>query len=336
MIRLKDIAAQAGVSVMTVSKAMRDTSDISAATKARVRQLAQQMGYFPDSLAQGLRTRKTRLFGLVISTMTNPIFARILLAIEDRVHELGYDLIVSHTLNQTEREETCIRRLLSRRVDGLFIYPVYRLAPVAPAYDELVRCGVPVVILGHLAPFCSAFVNVETDDVQSSYLLTRHLLELGHRRIAFLSGPQAAPWAQERFEGYRRALRETGIEPDDRLNFNAGRSLEDGEKAAQQFLTESPPATAIQAVNDLVAIGAGSVLLDHGIRVPEDLSLVGFGNVLASEYFRVPLTTARQAKFRQGMAAMDSMQKLLAGERPEAKRLSGEIVLRRSTGPPKG
>src|SRR5204863_3858429 len=120
MVRLKDIANRAGVSVMTVSKVMRDAPDISANTKARIRALAQQMGYVPDSLAQGLRTRTTKLFGLVISAMTNPIFARVVMAIEERAHELGYEVILSHTLNIPEREDAAVRRLISRRVDGLF------------------------------------------------------------------------------------------------------------------------------------------------------------------------------------------------------------------------
>jgi LacI family transcriptional regulator len=334
MVRLKDIAEKAGVSVMTVSKVMRDAPDISVATKARIRALAEQMGYVPDSLAQGLRTRTTKLLGLVVSTMTNPIFARVVVAIEEQAHQLGYDLILSHTLNLTEREDAAIRRLISRRVDGLFVSPVYRLGNAAPIYRELERCQIPTVILGHLASFCRPFVNVETDDLQGAYVATQHLLGLGHNRIAFLTGPQVAPWAQERLEGYRRALSEANIEVDDRLIFHAGATIEEGEKAALQLLNESADATAVQAVNDLVAIGAANIFLNQGLRIPADLSLVGFGNVLASEYFRVPLTTIRQPKYRMGVAAMNSMLKLLRGERPEPARLPAEILVRASTAAP--
>jgi LacI family transcriptional regulator len=153
MIRLKDIAAQAGVSIMTVSKALRDAPDISAATKARLGALARQMGYMPDSTAQGLRSRNTKLFGLVISAVTNPVFSRVMMAIEEKAHELGYDLIFAQSLNVPEREERVIRHLLSRRVEGLFITPVYRMEPAAPIYEELARRGSPVVLLGHRAPF---------------------------------------------------------------------------------------------------------------------------------------------------------------------------------------
>lgn len=334
MVRLKDIAAQAGVSVMTVSKVMRDAPDISAATKLRVRALAEQMGYTPDSVAQGLRNKTTKLFGLVISAVTNPVFARVVMAIEEQAYQLGYDVILAQSLNQPEREQAVIRRLLSRRVDGLFITPVYRLDQTASIYDELTKRGTPTVLLGHRADFCSTFVNVETDDIAASFAATQHLLGLGHKRIAYLAGPNAAPSSLERLEGYRRALREAGIGVDDKLIFHAGSTIEEGEKAALQMLNESPGATAIQAVNDLVAIGAANVFLGQGLKIPDDLSLVGFGNVLVSEHFRVPLTTIRQPKLRLGAAAMDSMLKLLGGTRPPTKRLTGDLVIRQSSATP--
>jgi len=334
MVRLKDIAERAGVSVMTVSRVLRDASDISAATKARVKLLARQMGYVPNSMAQGLRNRTTKLFGLVIPTSTDPTYSRVLLALEERAHELGCEVILTHTLNIPGREDACIRRLLSRRVDGLFISPVYRISSEAAMYSELLQRGVPTVILGHCASFCSQFMSVATDDLIGSYRATQHLLQLGHKRIAFLAGPPATPWASERFEGYRRALREASFEVDDRLVFQAGSTIEDGAKAALQMMNEGVKVTAVQAVNDLVAIGAASAFLNQGVRIPQDLSVVGFGNILMSEYFRVPLTTVRQPKFRLGSAAMDSMLKLLRGERPETRRLPADLLVRASTNAP--
>ncbi|MEO6183327.1 MAG: LacI family DNA-binding transcriptional regulator [Verrucomicrobiota bacterium] len=331
MVRLKDIAEKAGLSVMTISKALRDAPDISVNTKVRVKLLAEQMGYVPDSTAQGLRNRTSKLFGLVIPSLTNPIFSRMVGAIEERTRHFGYDLILAHTLNMVEREESSIRRLLSRRVDGLFISPVYRLAPSAPIYDELKRRGTPTVILGQCGPFCSQFTNVESDDVAGSHAATTHLIQLGHKRIAFFSGPLGSPWAHERLQGYRRALREADIEPNDRLVFNAGTTIDEGAKAATQMINESLDVTAVQAVNDLVAIGAANLFLNQGTRIPKDLSIVGFGNILASEYFRVPLTTLRQPKHRMGDAAMDCMIDLLQGKLPESKRLPADLVVRAST-----
>ena len=332
MIRLKDIAKQAGLSVMTVSKALRDEPDVSATTKTRIKLLAQQMGYVPDSTAQGLRTRTTKMFGLVISAMTNPIYSRVVLAIEERAYALGYDVLLAHNLNIPEREEACLRRLLSRRVDGLFIAPVYRMASEARIYQDILARGVPTVLLGHPAPFCNQFVSVETDDLLASYAVTQHLLKLGHKRIAFLAGPPATPWTQERFEGYRRALREAGLEVDDRLVFQAGRTIEDGAKAAAQMISESSDATAVQAVNDVVAVGCAETLLSHGLKIPQEISVAGFGNILLGSHFHVPLTTTKQPKFRLGSAAVDAMQELLRGRRPEPKRLPAELIARASTG----
>ena len=162
MVRLKDIAVHARVSVMTVSKALRDEPDVSTATRARIKSLAAQMGYVPDSSAQGLRTRTTKLFGLVIPSTTNPIYARIVYAIEERAFELGYDLMIAHTLNKPEREDLALRRLLSRRVDGLFITPVYRFEAEARIYNEIAARRIPTVLLGKFTERCdpTSFVSL--------------------------------------------------------------------------------------------------------------------------------------------------------------------------------
>jgi DNA-binding LacI/PurR family transcriptional regulator len=335
MVRLKDIAQHIGVSVMTVSKALRDAPDVSAATKARIKSLAQQMGYVPDSSAQGLRTRTTKLLGLVIPSITNPIYARIIYAIEERAHELGYDVLLAHSLNKPEREEVCIRRMLSRRVDGLFISPVYRFEAEARVYQEIIARKTPTVLLGPPAPFCKSFPSIEVEELIASYNATQHLLKLGHKRIAYLTGSATAPWSHERFEGYRRALREAGLDVDDKLVFQSGSTIEDGAKAALQMLNESCKATAVQAVSDLVAIGCAETLLAQGLKIPEDISIVGFGNILTTEYFRVPMTTIRQPKFRLGVAAVETMMNLIRGEKVESKRLPAELVVRKSTAPPK-
>jgi LacI family transcriptional regulator len=334
MIRLKDVAARAGVSLMTVSKVLRDAPDVSQATKARIRRIAEDMGYVPDALARGLRTRKSRLFGLIIPNTANPFLGPIAATIQDRAHELGYDVLLAQTQDHPQREEACIRRLLSRRIDGLFLYPVYRLAPTAAIYEDLLKSGVATVLIGPRAPFCNQFVSIEVDEAIASYQLTQHLLGLGHRQIAFFTGPPAAPWAQERLDGYRRALREAGATPDDRLVFSAGSTIEDGQKAALQMVCEETGASAVQCVSDLVALGAAQIFIKQGLRLPEELSLTGFGDHLAAEFFRVPLTTVRQPRAAIGLAAIDAMLRLLRGEKSESKRLPAEILLRSSSAPP--
>ena len=335
MVRLKDIAQLTGVSVMTVSKALRDEPDVSAETKSKIKALAYQMGYVPDSSAQGLRTKTSKLFGLLIPATTNPVYARILFGIEERAHHLGYDLLLAQTLNSPDREDACLRRLLSRRVDGLFITPVYRFEAEARIYQEIIARKVPTVLLGPPAPFCRNFLSIEIEEIVASFSVTRHLIGLGHKRIAYFTGPPAAPWAHERFEGYRRAHREAGLEVDDKLVFAAGQTIEDGAKAALQLLNEGCQPTAIQAVGDSVAIGCAETLLQQGLKIPDDMSIAGFGNILTAEYYRVPLTTVRQPKHRLGIAAVEVMMNLIRGEKAASRRLPAELVVRQSTAAPK-
>lgn len=336
MVRLKDIAQITGVSVMTVSKALRNEPDVSAETKTRIKALAQQMGYVPDSSAQGLRTKTTKLFGLVIPAATNPVYARLVYAIEERAHELGYDVLLAQTLNKPDREDVCLRRLLSRRVDGLFITPVYRFEAEARIYQEIVTRKTPTVLLGPPAPFCKNLISIEIEEVAASFSVTKHLIDLGHRKIAYFTGPPAAPWAHERFEGYRRAHREAGMEVDDKLVFAAGSTMEDGTKAALQMLNEGCSPTAVQTVSDPVAIGCAETLLQQGLKIPDDVSIAGFGNIFAAEFYRVPLTTVSQPKYRFGIAAIEMMMSLIRGEKATSRRLPAELVLRQSTAAPRG
>ena len=335
MVRLKDIAQLTGVSVMTVSKALRDEPDVSATTRAKIKKLALDLGYVPNTSAQGLRTNTTKLLGLVIPSTQNPIFARIISAIEERTHDLGYDLLIAQTQNKSEHEDACLRRLLARRVDGLLITPVYRFEAEARIYNEISARKIPTVLLGPPAPFCKNFPSIETQELEASYSATKHLLELGHKKIAYLTGPPAAPWAHERFEGYRRALREAGLQPDDKMVFQAGSTIEDGAKATLQMVNEGCQPTAVQAVSDLVAIGCAETLMQQGLKIPEDISLVGFGNVLTAEFFRVPLTTVRQPKYRLGVAAVDTLIKLIRKEPIELRPLPAELEVRKSSAPPK-
>ncbi len=335
MVRLKDIAQLANVSVMTISKALRDAPDVSEATRAKIKKLAHDLGYTPNTSAQGLRTNTTKLLGLVIPSTLNPIYARIVSAIEERTHDFGYDLLIAQTQNKSEREDACLRRLLARRVDGLLITPVYRFEAEARIYQEITARKIPSVLLGPPAPFCKNFPSIETQELAASYSATKHLLDLGHKKIAYLTGPPAAPWAHERFEGYRRALRDAGLQPDDEFVFQAGSTIEDGVRATLQMVNEGCNPTAVQAVSDLVAIGCAETLMQQGVKIPEDISLVGFGNVLAAEYFRVPLTTVRQPKHRLGVAAVEALMKLIRKEPLELSPLPAELEVRKSSALPK-
>lgn len=333
MTRLKDIAARAGCSIMTVSKVLRHRGDISAPTRERVMKIAREMGYVPNSAARGLRTKHSQLFGLVISSVTDPIHARIVLALEALAFKDGYQVILSHSMNNTEREQTVLRQLISRRVDGIFIIPNSQLPSDTQTYEEIRKRKIPLVFLGPKPSNCPDFPSVACNEEEASSLITQHLIKLGHRRIAFLAGANHSPSSHDRLEGYKKAYRENRIPLDDQLLFHAGSTIEDGARAALQMLQERPQATAVQTVNDLVAIGAANTFLNQGLRIPDDISIAGFGNILTSEHFKVPLTTIRQPKYRIGEAAMEVMKKLLNNEPVHPRILSGEILVRNSTGP---
>ncbi len=319
---------------MTVSKVMRDAPDISKATKARVRALADEMGYVPNTAARGLRSRSSKLLGLLIPTTTNPIYARMILAIESRAQELGYDLLIGHTLNDPGREEYHIRRFIARRIDGLLINPVYRLQEEAPIYRELKRHSIPTVLLSHPDSFCEDFPYVAVDDFSAGHKSASHLIELGHTKIGFIAGPTLSPGARERAEGFRKAMNEHRLPIDDRWMFQAGNTVEEGRNVGLEISGEQPECTAFQAANDLAAIGAAGVLIDQGMKIPGDFSIIGHGNVLTAEHFRVPLTTIRQPKFRLGIAAIEMMMRMLEGESPESRRLPAELFVRKSTAAP--
>ncbi len=273
------------------------------------------MGYVPDSSAQGLRTKTTKLLrprhpGHDQSRFTRASFS----PLRNAPTNLATTCSSRTRYNQPEREDACLRRLLSRRVDGLFITPVYRFEAEARIYQEIVARNIPTVLLGSPAPFCKNFPGIEIEELVASYNVTKHLLGLGHKKIAYLTGPPAAPWAHERFEGYRRALREAGLEVDDKLVFQPAAPWKTAPRPRCRCSMKAVHPTAIQAVSDLVAIGCAETLLQQGIKIPDDISLAGFGNILAAEFYRVPLTTVSQPKYRLGIAAVETMMNLIRGE----------------------
>jgi LacI family transcriptional regulator len=331
VIRLKDIAVQAGVSVMTVSKALRDKPDVSAVTKTRIKLLAQQMGYVPDSSAQGLRSRSMKLFGLAVPSCSDPFVARIVQTIEERAYEMGYDIILAQTADIPEREEACLRRFMARRVDGVFLTP----APTKsdrPIYREIASRNIATVVLGSRPAGAVQFASVAVNDTGGAKLAASHLLGLGHKRIAFLAGPAEASWAADRLRGWREALSDAGIDPKDEFVIPTGQTLAEGVQAARRLLQSGCPFTALQGVNDLVAMGAGRVLHEKGYEIPGRISLVGFGDVFFAEEWLLPLTTVGADRQELGTEAMAAMQRLLRGQPQDGHVLNPKLVVRKSTG----
>lgn len=316
---------------MTVSKALRDKPDVSAVTKTRIKLLAQQMGYVPDSSAQGLRSRSMKLFGLAVGSSSDPCFSKVVQTIEERAYEMGYDVVLAQTADIPEREEACIRRFMARRVDGIFLVPtpVYGGRHI---YQDLAARKIPTVLLGRRPPGCANFACVEVNDLKGARLGTEHLLKLGHKRIAFLAGPSDSGWARDRLEGWRQGLLRAGSEPSQDLIIPAGRTVADGVEAAGRLLQAGCPCTAVQGVNDLVAMGAGRLLHQKGFKIPGRISILGFGDVFLSEEWLLPLTTVAPSQEKFGTAAAMAMRQLLRGQAQGGFCVQPELIVRSSTG----
>ncbi len=334
MIRLKDVAKRVGVSQMTVSRVLRGAPDISPATQARVHAAARALGYVPDLMARGLRTRRTELVGCVLPRLHDPFWGPAAAAIEAAARARRRDLLLLCSEGDEEIEETALARLLGRRVEGVLLAPVQRPRAAGGIYRHLVEQRAKLVLLGPKPPFLAGFPSVRFADREAVAVGLRHLLELGHRRVAFLAGPTLSPVARERLEGYRETLRRAGIEADDRLVIRAGTSLADGENATRQLLAEERDFTALAAVNDAVAAGALRALTAAGRAVPEQVSLMGLGNHPGAEWAGVPLTTVDPAPAELAHTAARTLFTILDGGRAGDQLLPPRLLRRASTAPP--
>lgn len=288
MVTLKDVARAAGVSTSTASRVLDERlprSDTAAA--GRVRQAAADLGYVRDPLASALRRTGTNTIGVVVPRLTDTVMALLYEEIADAAAARGMFAVVASTHDQPDRERLAVQSLLRRRVDGII-----RTTARTDSRLEGVELGPNVrdvlAIRGDGA--LSAAVG---DDWLGGHLATRHLVDLGHRRIALVGGPTYATSAAGRRQGYLDALQEAGIAVDEALMVSGGFAVEDGETAALTLLTRPDRPTAVFAVNDHVAIGVLSIAARLGLRIPEDLSVVGYNDIPVVAKLPVPLTTVR-------------------------------------------
>jgi LacI family transcriptional regulator len=335
MVTLKQIAETAGVSIMTVSKVMRDYPDIAPKTKERIRAIANELGYVPDGAARSLRTRSTQTIGVVLPSISHVYYPRVFVGIEQVARARGYRLLLSHTNDDANQEMAEIKEMLSRKVDGLLIVPASRFDSSYEIYSLIESRRVPTVIMDRHPAQLGNFLRVVSDDRQGGYLAAKHLIDMGHRDIALLSGPAGCTSTQERTEGFKRALQESGIAYRDELVFSAGTDVADGQKAASELVNERARCTAILAHNDLVAIGAAEFFFAQKWRVPEDISIVGYGDVQVASLYRVPLTTVRQPQSALGQIAIQLLLEKMAGRPTESRRMPVEVIVRASTAGPK-
>jgi LacI family transcriptional regulator len=334
MATLKEIAQALNLSVMAVSKALRDAPDISSATKTRVLAEAQKRQYVPNQAARNLRTRQTRLLGVVVPNINNSYYANLVWGIERQAETLGFQLLLSHSLDQADCELTEVGRLLSQQVEGILLVPAVRWQNRFATLERLRQASVPVVMLDRYPAGAEQFSQASWVVTRNQYgveLATGHLLELGHKEILYFSGPNGSSSSAARFSGYQTAMmRSTAGHSDSRV-FLAGDTIDAGRKAMLRALSEEAPFTALVTFNDLVAIGAAEVLEQQGFRIPSQVSLIGFGDGMIAEHFRVPLTTVHVPQIELGTNAVLMLNELLDGKHVDPRELPVELVVRYST-----
>jgi LacI family repressor for deo operon, udp, cdd, tsx, nupC, and nupG len=333
-VSIKDIAQAAGVSHSTVSRALSDSPLVKAETKARIQRLAQEMGYSPDAIARSLVTQQTRTVGIVVTTITDPFVAQVVQGIEDTAHENDYSVILASSAAEPERELAAVEMLRAKRVDSLIVTS----SRVGALYLEyLERIGVPVVLINnHNAQSGRYIFSVSVDNHHGGYLATCHLVERGHRRIAYVSGPADHSDDAARMAGYQQALHESGIALDPTLVVPGDGCIGGGERALAGLFSLTSPPTAVFCYNDMTAIGLLSAAQQAGLSVPEDLAVVGFDNIPFASHVSPPLTTIAQPQRDMGRQAMDMALALMsAGDSPTSFSdiiVRGKLIVRESSG----
>lgn len=290
MTTIKEVAQLAGVSITTVSHVVNSTRFVSQDTRQRVMDAMQRLNYRPNSMARSLRLGVSQMFGLMLPDNSNPFFAEIARKIENLCYENGYNVILCNSDNNQERESSYIDLLIGKMVDGV----IFIASGNQPDHlNMLVEAGIPIVIVDREVGLQVADV-ILVDNCQGGYLAARHLIQLGHRRLACISGSSRVTPSADRVQGYRQALRDYGMDCDESRIISGDLRYEGGIQAMQALLSLPEPPTGVFCCNDLMAIGAMRAVRSAGLRVPEDISLVGFDDIFMASAVTPALTTVAQ------------------------------------------
>jgi LacI family transcriptional regulator len=314
---MKDIARDLGVSLMTVSKALRNHSDISDATRQRVVKRMRELNYQPDWIARSMATGRTYLVGLALPDLMHSFFAEIAMAVSRKLQPLGYQVLIANSEEDPESEERNLEALTARKVDGLIIASAQHYGNVK-LFEALAKSGIPYVLVDRLLPGVEAnYVGVRDDELGA--IATEHLIEQGARRIAHIRGPLVST-ARGRLKGYRRVLERRGIKfrPEYVVSGEFGDS--GGYQAMLQLLELRPRPDAVFCYNDPVAAGAIKAVLEAGLAVPEDIAIIGAGNVHYSDLLRIPLSTVDQSSSAIGERAAELLIECMNAKKPPALR----------------
>lgn len=329
MATIKDVAAQADVSVATVSHVINDTRFVSPELRERVLAAMQSLEYKPNQVARGLRSKRTNIIALVIPDICNPYFPELARGVQDIAHQHNYVTILGNSDRDIAQEKRLLHILSSQRVEGIIINPA------GVSAEELLSIqsgGVPIVIFGHQITH-PAFDAVMIDDRQAARDIVAHLIARGHRRIAHLGSPRPTS-GRLRHEGYVQALQEHGLAIDASLVTEGAWTQTGGYDAMQTLLQRTALPTAVFAANDLMAIGAMMRIRDAGLRIPDDMAIAGFDNIDQSACVTPSLTTVHQPKHDVGKRLAEVLFCRLRKEAPEAPQriiLPYSIEVRAST-----
>lgn len=326
MATLHDVAQIAGVSPMTVSRAINNPEIVSPRTRARVLEAIEQLGYVPNVTARALVQGRTEAVALLLSDIRNPYFATIARGVEDVAQRRGYTLILGNSDEQPGRERELLETMVSRQVDGVL---------VTTSGDNDMRMlssrGIPLVLIDRKVPGIGADL-VTNDSYGGGRMLVEHLVSRGYRSIGFVGGPPGISTLEDRLAGYRDAMRAAGLQPRVRL----GRYDEaSGHHIVSEMIDTGALPDAIVAANNFVALGAITALRQHGIRVPEDVAIACFGDLEAAAVIDPFLTVVSHPAFEIGQEAMRMLLDRIQGDRspPRERVMPVELIVRRSTPP---
>jgi LacI family transcriptional regulator len=334
MSTIRDVAERAGVSTMTVSRVINNSGYISQDARERVEAAIAELGYVPNTLARSLRFKQTKTLALVITDITNPFFTTIARGVEDAASKQGFSVFFCNTDESETEQAEHLTALVQKRVDGVLLVPARSSAePVAFLRDQ----KVPVVILDRRVPECSVD-SVRCDSEEGAYRLASLLVQLGHRHIAVLSGPEGVSTAHDRVAGCQRAMIDAGLDLSLLKVHRDEYTQEGGWRMAQEALGSVPRPTAIFAANNFIAFGAYRAVCDAGLRVPDDIAIAAFDDLPASMMLDPFFTVVAQPAYEMGQTATQLLLARLSGEDATECReivLPFEVIVRRSSGPPR-
>jgi LacI family transcriptional regulator len=328
-----DVAREAGVSIAAVSQAINGKGKISEERRVEILNVVERLQYRPSVIAAALTGKKTYTLGLLVPDISNPFFAEIARAVEDQGRKRGYSLVMCSTDNKDERVEQYLSLLQQKSVDGLIIGTGIDNKAML---DPLIEKSIPIALIARDLPN-PGLLSVIVDDAAGGELAAKHLLALGHRRMAVLAEQLKVSSSQGRIQGFRQALEQAGVSlPASLIKASGADLVADGKRKALQLLQGARRPTAIFCCNDLLAIGTLQAAKELGLRVPDDLSIVGFDNTILASVTDPPLTTVAQPIELMGNMTVNLLIGKLKKETIVSPRtvLQPELVVRGSTAAP--